>query len=86
MIRPINLDAWKRKFDDVVGRRTVCQRCLANEVRYRDFSDILNLEVCTSCAIKAVEVGIAVEALPRLRTDHQPSDVLNGDLPLNSAA
>ncbi len=74
MIRPINLDAWKRKFDEVVGRRTICQRCLANEVRYRVFSDILNLEVCTSCAIKAVEVGIAVEVLPRLPTDYQPGD------------
>jgi protein-arginine kinase activator protein McsA len=63
-----------------------CQRCQANEAGYRVYTDIMNLEVCSSCAIKAVEVGIAVEALPRLRTDHQPSDVLNGDLPLNSAA
>ncbi len=63
-----------------------CKRCNENKARYRVFTDIMNLEVCTSCAIKAVEVGIAVEALPRLRTDHQPSDVLNGDLPLNSAA
>ncbi len=74
MIRPINLDAWRRKFDDVVGRRTVCKRCLANEARYRVFTDILNLEVCTSCAIKAVELGIAVDVLPRLPTDHQPGD------------
>ncbi len=63
-----------------------CKRCNENKAGYRVFTDIMNLEVCTSCAIKAVEVGIAVEALPRLRTDHQPSDVLNGDLPLNSAA
>jgi len=63
-----------------------CKRCNENKARYRVFTDIMNLEVCASCAIKAVEVGIAVEALPRLRTDHQPSDVLNGDLPLNSAA
>jgi len=63
-----------------------CKRCNENKARYRVFTDIMNLEVCTSCAIKAVEVGIAIEALPRLRTDHQPSDVLNGDLPLNSAA
>ncbi len=63
-----------------------CKRCNENKARYRVFTDIMNLKVCASCAIKAVEVGIAVEALPRLRTDHQPSDVLNGDLPLNSAA
>ncbi len=65
-----------------------CQRCQANEARYRVFTDIMNLEVCSSCAIKAVEVGIAVEVLPRFRlqTDDQPGDVLDGDLPLNSAA
>ena len=63
-----------------------CKRCNENKARYRVFTDKMNLKVCASCAIKAVEVGIAVEALPRLRTDHQPSDVLNGDLPLNSAA
>ncbi len=65
-----------------------CQRCKTDEARYRVFTDIMNLEVCPSCAIKAVEVGIAVEVLPRFRllTDDQPGDVLDGDLPLNSAA
>jgi hypothetical protein len=63
-----------------------CERCSADEVRFRVYSDIINLIVCISCAIIAIELGIAVEVLPRLRTDHQPSDVLNGDLPLNSAA
>ncbi len=51
-----------------------CQRCQANETRHRVFTDILNLEVCTSCAIKAVELGIAVDVLPRLPTDHQHGD------------
>ncbi len=65
-----------------------CQRCKANGARYRVFTDILNLEVCTSCVIKALEVGIAVEVLPRFRlqTDDHSGDVLDGDLPLNSAA
>ena len=48
-----------------------CQRCQANESRYRVYTDIMNVKVCTSCAIKALELGIAVEALPRLRTDQQ---------------
>ncbi len=63
-----------------------CERCLADEVRLRVYSDLINLIVCTSCANKARRLGLAIEAPPRLRTDHQPGDVLNGDLPLNSAA
>ncbi len=63
-----------------------CQRCQANEARYRVFTDILNLEACTSCAIIAVELGIAVDTLPKLRSIHLPGNVLAGDLPLNSAA
>ncbi len=63
-----------------------CQSCKSNEARYRVFTDILNLEVCTYCVIKALELGIAVEDLPRLRTNDRPGDLLDGDLPLNSAA
>ena len=51
-----------------------CQRCKSNEARYRVFTNILNLEVCTSCVIKALELGIATEDLPRLRTDDRPGD------------
>jgi hypothetical protein len=51
-----------------------CQRCKSNEARYRVFTDILNLEVCTSCVINALELGIAVEDLSRLRTDDRPGD------------
>ncbi len=51
-----------------------CQRCKSNEARYRVFTDILNLEVCTSCVIKALELGIAIEDLPRLRTDDRPGN------------
>ena len=63
-----------------------CQRCKSNEARYRVFTDILNLEVCTYCVINALELGIAVEDLPRLRTNDRPGDLVDGDLPLNSAA
>ncbi len=50
-----------------------CQSCLRNEARYRVYTDMITLEVCTSCAMKAIVMGIAVEVLPRLRTDHQQS-------------
>ncbi len=50
-----------------------CQSCLRNEARYRVYTDMINLEVCTSRAMKAIRMGIAVEVLPRLRTDHQQS-------------
>jgi hypothetical protein len=52
-----------------------CQRCKANGARYRVFTDILNLRVCTSCVIKALEIGLAVEELHRLPFDHQPGDI-----------
>ena len=48
-----------------------CQRCQADEARFRVYTDIMNVKVCISCVIQALELGIAVEALPRLRTDHQ---------------
>ncbi len=52
----------------------ICQRCKADESRYRVYTDELNLEVCISCAIEARRREIAVEVLPRLRTDHQTRD------------
>ncbi len=52
-----------------------CQRCKANGARYRVFTDILNLEVCTSCVIKALELGLAVEELHSSPFDHQPGDI-----------
>jgi len=64
-----------------------CEKCSTDEVRFRVYSDIINLIVCTSCAKKARRLGLAVEAPPpRLRTDHQPGDVPKGDLTLNPAA
>ncbi len=48
-----------------------CQRCQRSEPRYRVYTNILNLKVCMSCVIEALELGIAVEVLPRLRNDQQ---------------
>ncbi len=59
---------------DPLRRKTmICQRCKADESRYRVYTDEMNLEVCISCAIEARRREIAVEVLPRLRTDHQQS-------------
>ena len=48
-----------------------CQGCLRSEARYRFYTDILNLEVCTLCAIKIIDIENAVE-VPGSHTDHQP--------------
>jgi hypothetical protein len=39
----------------------VCQRCGMKEARYRTYSDILDIEVCETCAREAQQLGIAVE-------------------------
>jgi len=54
-----------------------CQSCLRHEARYRIYTDMMNREVCISCAIKAAESGFAFELLLKSRTDHQ-----NGDTPV----
>jgi len=41
-----------------------CEKCSTDEVRFRVYSDIINLIVCTSCAKKARRLGLAVEAPP----------------------
>jgi len=53
-----------------------CQRCLENKVSHRVFSDIINSHVCTSCATKALSLGLAVEILPELRTNRQPANTI----------
>lgn len=55
------------------NRLMKCQRCIANEARHYAFSDIVDAQVCTPCAIKALELGLTVKAIPGLRTNHQPS-------------
>jgi len=63
-----------------------CQRCKTDEARYCVFTNIIKIQVCASCAWIALESGLAVDTLPKLRSIHLPSNVLDGDLPLNSAA
>ena len=41
-----------------------CQRCLSNQqAAYRVYTDVLNLQVCATCAGEALGLGIAVEVL-----------------------
>jgi len=37
-----------------------CQRCGANEARYRAYTKYMDTKVCTSCAIVALQLGITV--------------------------
>jgi len=37
-----------------------CQRCRANEARYRVYTKAMDTKVCTSCAIVALQLGITV--------------------------
>jgi hypothetical protein len=60
---------------DPPRRKTmICQRCKSDESRYRVYTDIINLEVCPSCAIPAIKLGLAVEVLPILKTELQPDN------------
>ncbi len=40
-----------------------CERCRANEARYRVYTEAMNTKVCTSCALKALQLGITVVGL-----------------------
>ena len=40
-----------------------CERCRANEARYRVYTEAMNTKVCTSCALKALQLGISVVGL-----------------------
>ncbi len=40
-----------------------CQRCRANEARYRVYTEAMNIKVCTSCALVALQLGITVVGL-----------------------
>jgi len=51
-----------------------CQRCQANEARHHVYTDLMNVNVCVSCAMEALKLGIAVKIHPKLRTDHQTGD------------
>ncbi len=51
-----------------------CQKCVTNKASHRVLIDVLNLRVCTPCAIIALELEIPVEVFPRFQTNHQPGD------------
>jgi hypothetical protein len=39
-----------------------CQRCLSDQpAAYRVYTDVLNIQVCATCAEEALGMGIAVE-------------------------
>jgi hypothetical protein len=41
-----------------------CERCFTgDEARYRAYTDIIDIKVCSACADKARNIGIAVEVL-----------------------
>ncbi len=41
-----------------------CQRCFkSEEIRYRVYSDVIDMKVCGSCAEEARKLGIVVEVL-----------------------
>ncbi len=60
-----------------------CQRCITNEASHRVFSDTIDAQVCTSCAIKALRLEIAVEVFPKLTYRPDPLPTL-GVRPINS--
>jgi len=37
-----------------------CQRCRANEARYRVYTEAMDTKVCASCALVALQLGITV--------------------------
>jgi hypothetical protein len=55
-----------------------CQRCLGDpEAKYRVYSDVLDLKVCSSCAAEARTLRLAVELL---HPDETNRDTANGGL------
>ena len=44
------------------------QRCQGDDARFRAYIGILNLKMCISCVIKALQLGIEIENLPGLKT------------------
>jgi hypothetical protein len=43
-----------------------CQRCIeGKEVRYRVYSDVIDMQVCPSCAAEAQSLRLTIELLPR---------------------
>jgi hypothetical protein len=54
-----------------------CQRCLqGDEAKYRVYSEVLDLKVCSSCAFEACTLGLPVELIHLGETRR---DNTNGD-------
>ena len=64
-----------------------CQKCKTDEAQYQVYTEKINLEVCTSCAIEALSILIVSELSPRLRSItsrslfrlNKTADILDGD-------
>lgn len=55
-----------------------CERCLnGKEAQYRAYTDILEVNVCTSCAVEARRLGISLAVLIHDNGRSQLSD--NGE-------
>jgi hypothetical protein len=53
-----------------------CQRCLeGKEAKYRVYSDVLDIKVCSGCAAEACTLRLAVELL---HPDETSRDTANG--------
>ena len=53
-----------------------CQRCLEDEeAKYRVYSDVLDIKVCSGCAAEARTLTLAVELL---HPDETSRDTANG--------
>ncbi len=45
-------------------RNTKCQRCsTGNEVRYRAYTDVMEIDICTQCAKEARRLGMSLALL-----------------------
>jgi len=50
-----------------VNEKNNCTRCLeARQVRYRVYTDVINMVVCPACAEEARSLGISVEQLDQV--------------------
>ena len=54
-----------------------CQRCLSGkEARYRAYTDVLEIDVCRTCAVEARRLGIS---LAWIESDGYPTRSLDAD-------
>lgn len=53
-----------------------CERCLSGkEAQYRAYTDIMELNICATCAVEARRLGISLAVLVH---DNPPSDFSDG--------